>query len=692
MGKSPPLANEKGAALIAAVVFVVFLTLFGMAFYQLGETDIPLVSHEEHLARTLYAADGGLERVSWLLKEGDDVADAMGADMNPFGPGYVEDGAISVANPGGGDFYPSGLRTVYFRIADLEGQGSKVRVRVLGAIDEDGDGEAGWPSNPDAQGFRIDTDDINRKIEAFLGLPGSLGDDLSAGAGQGFEDAGGIPISFESATFPFYGVTIPVLEDDTGNPGLILSDSIVTGDDCELPRGLFDESGNVIEDYFADCDKDEFSGARSFDGVTYAGKEIVLVTGDVSVSGNWQGKDVTVISTTQVTTTNDVACGFDGRLILIAPNVTLNGIESTRLNGIVVAGNGISLVGGGNPITSTDDAAVFVGTLVAGGSIRLQQPGWVIVFNQNVINGRMVALPTLTYDDMEDVDTLNMYSPFPIGEATVAREAYTSEEITNEEGDSLDLGILPNPDDGVPDGMKMVCAECRNSRVRLDLANGVFNDNDIDTIQDVDGYHNWTKWEGISFWMKLGNWQRTETTRTATILLTLTDANDLDAHAGINYTPVVTNPPVPQPYKVAEWRRITISFSAFSTPDGFDRSTIKEITFSYIHLDMDLTTNGRLEWSVGELTPTFHDPVDGQPYPTFFDLGFTPPRVRHGGPSGPDIKWYNETDVNRKNFMYKPAIAARMVIDRMELMGSPVQDWGLPACFQYDVSGWQEMP
>jgi hypothetical protein len=224
----------------------------------------------------------------------------------------------------------------------------------------------------------------------------------------------------------------------------------------------------------------------------------------------------------------------------------------------------------------------------------------------------------------------------------------------------------------------------------LDLANGIFNDSDIDTIQDVDGYHNWTKWEGISFWMKLGNWQRPDTTRTATILLTMTDSNDLDAHAGVNYTPVVTNPTVFQPYKVAEWKRITVSFSAFTTPDGFDRSTIKEIAFTYIDLDMDLTTYGRLTWSVGEAFPTFHDPVDGQPHLVSFTLD-TPPEVEHPGPSGPRIDWINEQG-DLKDHMKKPAIAARMVIDRVELMGSPVQDWGLPACFQYDVSGWHEMP
>lgn len=684
----PPL-NEKGAALIAAVVFVFFLTLFGVAFYQLAETDLPLVSHNEDLMQALYAADSGLERVGWLIRKGDDVTDTTSVNMNPFSPVYDEATALPVANPTSGDFYPSGSGTPYFRIVGLRGQeqGSKVRVRVLGAIDTDGDGDLGLTEGPDENDFRVDPEDINRKIEAYIGLPGSLGNDISAGAGQGFEDPNGT-ISFESATFSFFGDDIAVLEDDSANPGLILSSSIETGSDVvALPRGLFDESGNLNTGYFADCDKDEFGSPQSFDGATYSGKKIALVTGNVTVSGNWEGKDVTIISTTQVSVTNNLNCGRDGRLIMIAPNIDLNGTGSTKINGIVVAGNDIQLIGDGTrPITSTDDAAVFIGTLLAGGRIFLQQPGWVIVFKEGIINGRMLPLPTLTYDDMEDVDTLNMY--LPSSGATVQREEYTFDEITNEEGDSQDFGIFPNPDDGIPDVTKAEYDWCQNV-VRLDLVNGVFHDDDIDSIQDVvEGYHDWRGWDRISFWVKLGNWQHSNTTKTATILMTLTDVDDRRARKVINYEHYVMNPTTDRPYEVAEWERISLNFSEFQAPVDFDLSKIKEISFSYSDLEMDLGSSyGRIEWIEAEAKLKYYDP-GGMPHDTVPSGN----KVMYQTVSGlEDITWYNEINTLMTE-MHKDAVAARMAIDRLELLGSATQEYGLPSCFQYDIFRWREMP
>ena len=41
--------GKGGAALITAVVFVFFLTLFGLAFYRLGETDIDLFGYQRDL-------------------------------------------------------------------------------------------------------------------------------------------------------------------------------------------------------------------------------------------------------------------------------------------------------------------------------------------------------------------------------------------------------------------------------------------------------------------------------------------------------------------------------------------------------------------------------------------------------------------------------------------------------------------
>jgi hypothetical protein len=691
------LINRKGAALIVAMVLVFFLTLFGLAFYQLGETDIPLISHEEDLAQTLYAAESGLERVGWLVKDGDDVTNTTTVNFNPFGTGYDEAAAVSLANPSGGDFYPSGQGTPYFRLVNLQGLGSKVRARVLGAVDLDGDGETGWPSDPDADGFRMDPDDVNRKIEANIGLPGSLGHDVSGGAINGFVDAGGTAIAFEAATFPFYGGSIPVLEDDAGNPGLVLSSPIEIGDSVALPTGLFEGNGNLRVHYFADLDKDQYGGPQSFDGATYSGSEIALVVGDATVSGNWEGKDVTIVSTNRITVTDDVNCGYDGRLILIAPTITINGTQSTKVNGIAVASTHIVLDGDGTqPVTSTDNAAVFVGTLLAGGNIRLQTPGWVVVFEENIINGRMLVLATLTYDDMEDEDTALMYLPVDLGVRD--RIAYSASEIASEAGDSQDVeGIFQNPEDWTPNAMKMELAWSLDA-VRVDLSgpNALFNDTDIDSIRDAEGYHDWTSWDRITFWMKLGNWQHAHTTKTATILVTLTDANDLQATKLIDYGLSVQDPDTYEPYEVAEWTRVNIRFSEFQTPVGFDRSKIKDIAYSYRDLDMDLGVYGRIEFDEADGRFEYFDPsvdlwyeinADWANYRLFYMRGFTPYY----------ISWYNERDVfvqGGGGFPYGMRtynVAARMAIDRLELAGSTTQDYGLPSCFQYDLFGWSEI-
>jgi hypothetical protein len=49
--------GKGGAALITAIVFVFFLTLFGLAFYRLGETDIDLFGYQKNLSKALYASE-----------------------------------------------------------------------------------------------------------------------------------------------------------------------------------------------------------------------------------------------------------------------------------------------------------------------------------------------------------------------------------------------------------------------------------------------------------------------------------------------------------------------------------------------------------------------------------------------------------------------------------------------------------
>ncbi len=144
--------GKGGAALVTAIVFVFFLTLFGLAFYRLGETDIDLFVQEKNQSKAFYASEAGLDKVRWMLRESHKIAEANPSkDPNPFSNTYVEANAISIANPTGGDFFPDEAGKPYFRVSmiqdvsdlDPAATKSKVRVRVLGSVDADDDGLGG---------------------------------------------------------------------------------------------------------------------------------------------------------------------------------------------------------------------------------------------------------------------------------------------------------------------------------------------------------------------------------------------------------------------------------------------------------------------------------------------------------------------------------------------------------------------
>ncbi|MFQ6078996.1 MAG: hypothetical protein ACE5NJ_07675, partial [Thermodesulfobacteriota bacterium] len=250
--------GKGGAALVTAIVFVFFLTLFGLAFYRLGETDIDLFTHEKNLSKALYASEAGLDKVRWMLRESDKIAGVNPSqDPNPFSSTYVEANAISIANPTGGDFFPGEADKSYFKVSMIQAAGSKVQVQMLGSVDVDADGEAGLTASEG--GFTFDPDDVNRTFEAYVGLPGTLGERIG---GKGIS-AGAKAFSGESGPNPESRLFVTP-DGDTMNGFLyfgsppsswgiwdrwkfIFSNPVVTGD-VELPRGIFDSAGQYIDD------------------------------------------------------------------------------------------------------------------------------------------------------------------------------------------------------------------------------------------------------------------------------------------------------------------------------------------------------------------------------------------------------------------------------------------------------------
>jgi hypothetical protein len=436
--------GKGGAALVTAIVFVFFLMLFGLAFYRLGETDIDLFGYNKNLSRALYASEAGIDKVRWMLRE---VAAA-----NPYSNTYVEANAISIANPTGGDFFPGEEDKPYFKVSMIQDASilvptepkSKVRVRVLGSVDVDTDGEAGLTVSEDV--FTYDPDDVNRRFEAYIGLPGTLGErigekGISAAAGAFYAGVGQVPLSPESRLFRTPDGDY--VKDRNGDDRFlffrnrdfgvwdqwefIFSDpapTVASGeiDEIELPPGVFDittgeyidEDTDGIPDYFQDLDlRDDITDPNfttSNDPTAGdKGRSVIYFDGDITITGvdfgylndggeikncDWEKTDLAFIANGKITI-DRVDCGNVGRLVLVAKDIEFVGDYDTKVNGIAIAYNDITLDGSGctdgiltRPPPDDDRpvkyAAYFLGSMVAGNYIKLQNDGWAVIYHENV--------------------------------------------------------------------------------------------------------------------------------------------------------------------------------------------------------------------------------------------------------------------------------------------------------------------
>ena len=560
-----------GHALVMAVVFVFFLTLFGLAFYRFAETDVDLIANDRNATAAFYAAQAGIGKVSWILKNHRSMeAGASLSRLNPFATGfYSDDGPIldefqqvahdnqTVLSPGGATWDP------YFRINWVDARGATgtpanlmacSRVQVLGALDLDGDGEAGLSGGTtDVQGFPIDPDDVNRKFDVVIGLPATLGENLSAGApvftygnsetaidftnnNERLRTQDGYEIPQESGFWYFQRASLGGWD----QYGHIFGKPVRQGD-IVFPPNLFDDMGKPQRSYFSGLGVREFSESTVFSAVNDPtsggeGRDIIFVDGDVEIRGvdfghldslgvirgcDWEETDVTIIASGTLTVKN-VRCDNVGRLTLIAQNIVLVGDYDAWINGLAVAGDTITLddqeftgdpdhgcpygilKDGDSPSEPIRYTAYFIGTLLAGESIHLNNSGWTVLFDERVINGQMYdptyTRPTHRYEDAED-PTFPFDWRLQGGELLTRQDAYTSEEIDQGRGASWDGGgdNIPNvmriyqlpdwfPFGGSPDNYD------------YGLQDGV----ELDFVVAQD----WSDYRAFTFWMSLDNWKK----------------------------------------------------------------------------------------------------------------------------------------------------------------------------------------
>jgi len=553
--------GSAGVAYVAVLILILLITVSGLAFVQLGEMEDRLFMEEARLSQALWAAEGAARKAVWALRQLPLLQSLNpAATLNPFHGKWYSDPAhplddtdlMELLNPApGGPFYPGPLAP-YYRVTDLVGAGTKVRMRVIGSVDRDGDGDEGM-ADQDGDGSiglaEADPQDTNRFVEFFLGLPGSLGRDVSVAAAD-LVDGNGQRVSltwngeaFRSAKGQVISGFWYVNRTGTYQFDTVLSKLVLRGDSdnddlpgpVQLPKGLFLSSGDPDPGYFADLPVRIFDGDQLFDQnadptAGTAPGTVLWVNGDVTlrdvnfgtvsstggvVGSDWQRTDVTLVAAGDITVEN-VACNWVGRLVLVARNIHLNGTWGRWINGLLVASGDVHLWSSppaGFPpqfewITQwvwsfpswNAFGTYFFGSLLAGGKVYLHEGGWALLFDRHVLNGIMGVLPRTVLLDRFEGEGLGPCWAKSGEVITAAQGGYLQDERTNGAGDSPDPG-----GDGIPELLRvtvtpLVDASGQGETVRLVL--------DGSLAGCAAGLRDWASYSEIHLYMALDNYRR----------------------------------------------------------------------------------------------------------------------------------------------------------------------------------------
>jgi hypothetical protein len=470
--------------------------------------------------------------------------------------------------------------------------------------------------------------------------------------------------------------------------------------------------------------------------------------------------DLTFIANGDITVKR-VDCGNVGRLVLVARNIILEGDYDTKVNGIAIAWNDITLDGdppdGGSGcdygiLTHQTDfsrpvkyAAYFLGSMVAGNHINLQDDGWAVIYEEYVINGLMystaVSKPTLTYEraEAEDFNSSNNWeltaSP---PQLAYTQGKYIADEIVTAQGDFDDLGV-----DDLPELMRVYTNRVGwqpksytaiGETLRLDFTTGDFEDSDIPDFSR----QNWEYYDAITFWMALDNFKRTSTDGTKTTrreakyIIRLRDA-------GGNTIPVLVETLYPESQwgtvryhhigdeymneirdltagekangeTYSRWKRVKISLN---NPDNsnFDFSRVERFDIRYQDLRISWTVdpakpNARVQWEGSYFSYLYEDgttggSIDGKDNQG--DLFSDPPAPNDGFNYLYDdstvpyewIKWIEDPNSSTKIRIREEVLMPTLRIDRIELPGKPAAntylEYGLPHSLRLDVTNWHEL-
>jgi hypothetical protein len=744
-----PEGRARGAAYLAVLILVLIISLAGLEFLKVRELETHLSQEAVRQEQARLAAEAGLNRAAWLLRRLPLLR--VTGNPNPFHSRWYSSPAqplkdtdflqLSAPNPSD-PFYPGPGRP-YYVIGDVRGAGSKVRLRLLGSVDLNGNGLEGL-TDKDRDGYPdlqdADPQDTNWFLETYLGLPGSLGKDLILAAGQ-ILDSGGNQVSFQSGSEELRlakDITVKgFLYDTIAGPrsfGTVVAGQILTGSPA-LPRHLFDAEGAPMESYFQGIPLKRLEGpavlSRAPDPTSDLPPGGVLwVRGDVAVEQvdletDWSRKDLVLVATGKLTL-RGVKGSSKERLVLIAREVEVWGRAGDWLNAIVVASGDVSLLSMGQP-TAVDcsgkgpcTARYLFGSVLAGGRLKILSQGWALVFDGLVLNGVMGWSPPTVLLDRFEGEGLGQWWEKTGGE--LAQGVYLQDEILHRAGDSGDVG-----QDGV--------AQVLRFTLRPRLADpGLGREARLILPGCPSCTQDWQRYSYLDMRMALDNYKRIqepsqgvslEVVREAGFKLLLRDEGGLELSylltqgssiGSDKYLPEQwgtqayrleqTDVSDPDPGRddygegvLPRWKRLRIQFSSMEgNRAGFDFLRVREVALGLVSWRMSWTRSDSLGSSQRELAASgnqlLFDP-DG-PGP----MEASPTSLGPGGA----IQW---TDPASGETLDVPCaapgdcwdlpplkegdLAITLRLDRLELPGATVMNHGFPIAFSLEPHLWREL-
>lgn len=744
-----PGSRSRGAAYLAVLILVLIISLAGLEFLKLRELETHLSREAARQEQARQAAQAGVSKAAWLLRR------LAFLRVSPFANPFHWRWYSSPANPAkdtdflelawprpGQPFYPSQGRP-YYLLGDVRGAGTKVRLRVLGSVDLNGNGWSGL-SDQDKDGYPdlqdADPQDSNWFLETYLGLPGSLGEDLVLAAGRILESGGnemGLQRSSASRRLA-KGIVVGGFGYDvvsgTDSFNTLVAGQVSVGSKV-LPPQLFDQEGVPMKSYFQGIPLKELEGAQVLGKSPDPTSDlppggVIWVRGDLTIrdldlEGDWARKDL-ILAATGKLSLQGVSSGWSGRIAAVAKEIQILAGAEAWLNGVFVAGRDLSLGSLGEPKpvdcsgSSPCSARYLFGSIVAGGDLKILSQGWALVFDPLVINGVMGWNPPSVLLERFEGEGLGEWWEKTGGE--LAQGVYLSDEILHRAGDSGDLG-----GDGLAQVLRFTlrpqladAALGREARLGLDRCAGC--------VQD------WRPYTYLDIRMALDNYKKIQqmgegvslvTQREALFRLLLRDsaAGELSYALNLEGLPGsdrylsemwgsqayklqnndVSDPdPTVDDYQegvLPKWKLLRIRFSSMEGDKaGFDFQRVRQMAFRLEGWSMSWVRSDGLGSSLRELrvlgNQVFFDPDGSGPMeaqPTF------------SGPGG-IIQWHDPSSGQTLDVpcvapgdcwgvepLREEDLALTIRLDRLELPGATIMNYGLPAAFSLEPRLWREL-